>query len=363
MKILDKYILKRYLGSFIFTLLILIPIAIAIDISQKVDKFLRWPELTTMQIIEEYYLNFTIYYANTFMPLALFISIIFFTSKLAANTEIIAINSAKISFTRMLRPYMIGATIVTIFALSMNHYIVPKSRKVFEEFNDKYMRSKKKRAGADYVRNGTLQLSDGDYVFIKNFNLKNNRGQSFTFEHFDGHKLKYKIFADAIRWNTKDSTYELTNYRKRTLLAKKDLIEVKKKFDTVFDFKPSDLLVMDYISMEKSTPDLVDFIDKSKARGVKNLNTHLVELYKRTSLPLSSYILTIIAVALSSRKKRGGTGVNLAIGISLMFTYVFFIRIAEVLGSVSGANSLLYVWFPNIVFGAVAIYLYINAKK
>ncbi|WP_196891671.1 LptF/LptG family permease [Aureivirga marina] len=363
MKIIDKYILKRYLGTFIFTLLILIPIAIAIDISQKVDKFLKWPDLTTAEIIKDYYLNFTIYYANTFMPLALFISVILFTSKLASNTEIIAINSAKISFTRLLRPYMIGATIITIFALSMNHFIVPSSRKTFEEFNDKYMRSTKKRTSGNYVRNSTLQLSDNDYIFIKNFNLQNNTGTGFTFEHFEGHELKYKILADRIKWKPEDSTFVLSNYRKRILLAKKDEIESKKEFDTTFNFKPTDLLVMDYISMETTTPQLIDFIAKSRKRGIKNLNTHLVEYYKRTSLPISSYILTIIAVALSSRKKRGGTGINLAIGISLMFTYVFFIRIAEVLGSVSGANSLLYVWFPNIVFGAVAIYLYINAKK
>ncbi len=363
MKILDKYILKRYLGSFIFTLLILIPIAIAIDISQKVDKFLRWPDLTMAEILEGYYLNFTIYYANTFMPLALFISVIFFTSKLAANTEIIAINSAKISFTRFLRPYMIGATIITVFALFMNHYIVPKSRETFEIFNDKYMRSRKTRNVGGYVRNSTLQLSDHDYIFIKSFSLNNNSGTGFTFEHFDGEVLKYKILADRIRWNKKDSTYTLSNYRKRILLAQKDIVESSKEKDTTFSFKPSDLLVMDYVSIETPTPQLIELIDKSKKRGVKNLNVHLVEYYKRTSLPVSSYILTLLAVTLSFRKKRGGTGANLAIGISMMFTYVFFIRIAEVLGAVSGANALLYVWFPNIIFGSISIYLYFNAKK
>jgi lipopolysaccharide export system permease protein len=362
LRILDKYILKKYLSSFILVLALLIPIAIAIDISEKVDKFLRHTNLTVGDIIRDYYVNFVIIYGNTFLPLALFIAVIFFTSKLAGNTEVIAIHCAKISFTRFLKPYFIGATIVTIFSLVMNHFVVPNSNKTFSEFNENYIKTKKDNP--HFLSNINLQLGPNDYIFIKNYTISRNMGYNFSYEIFEGNKLKFKLMSDNIKWVEKDSTYTLVNYKKRYIYKDKDSIEFGMRMDTTFNFMPNDLVSIDYMAKEMNSLKLNEYINQSKKRGISNLNTYLVEFHKRTSLPISSYILTFLAVSLASKKRRGGMGVNLAIGITLMFLYVFFLKISEVLGAGADTNSFLMVWFPNIIFGSIALYLYLkNAKN
>ena len=362
MKILDKYILKKFLSSVVLILSLLLPIAIAIDVSGKVDKFLRHSDLSVGEIIRDYYLNFIVIFGNTFLPLALFIAVIFFTSKMASNTEVIAIHSAKISFTRFLKPYFIGATIITVFALLMNHFVVPKSNKTYQEFNRSYLT--KKKFNANNLTNINLQLGPNDYIFLKKYNTASNVGYNFSYEKFEGNKLVYKLFSDNIRWKKKDSSFTLINYRKRIILSDRDSIKYGSKLDTTFSFTPKDLVYVDYLAKEMTSIKLYDFIKQSKERGVSNLNTYLVEFHKRTSLPISSYILTFLAVSLASKKRRGGIGINLAIGITLMFIYVFFLKIAEVLGAGADTNSFLMVWTPNVIFGALAIYLYFkNAKN
>ncbi len=362
MRILDKYILSKYFKTFIFTVLLLLPIAIAIDISEKIHKFIKHEDLSVWTIAKDYYLNFSIYYINTFMPLALFIAVILFTSKMAANTEIIAMNSGGVSFPRFVRPYFIGATIVFLFSFYANHFIVPESNKIWEKFHRDYLthRSKIKHQ----VDNVNFQLNEvGDIIYMKNFNLKNNKGNFFSYEHFEGTKLKYKLISRKIAFNKKDSTYTLNNYKKRYIVNGNDVIEKGKKMDTIFDFKPSDLQFVDYLAKEMNSVKLYKHIQKSEKRGIKNLNSYRVELYKRSSMPTSVFALTIIAVSLAFRKKRGGMGVNLAIGVALMFFYVFFMKIFEVFGASATANSLLLVWLPNIIFGTLAIFLYFNAKR
>ncbi|WP_397446302.1 LptF/LptG family permease [Polaribacter sp. R77954] len=361
MKIIDWYILKRFLVTFLFTLLILIPIAVAIDISEKIDNFLEHSDLGFYQIVDEYYKNFIIYYTNTFMPLALFIAVILFTSKLSNNTEIIAITNAKVSFTRFLYPYFIGASLITVLSLVMNHFVVPMSSKTRKGFEKEYLNNNRQKYEFKYVNDFSLQLTDSTYIFIRNFNTENNRGYDFTSELYDGLKLKSKLFADNIQYT--DSTFSLRNWRLRKYYKERDSIFSGNKIDTVFNFTPRDLIYKLALSQEMSSDELYEFIEVSKKRGVKNLNAYLVEFHKRTSLPIASYILTIIAVALAFRKRRGGTGVNLAIGVGMMFMYVFLLKISEVLGAVAGVNSLLYVWMPNMFFGCVAIYLYLNARK
>ncbi|WP_369048625.1 LptF/LptG family permease [Tenacibaculum sp. UWU-22] len=361
MKILDWYILKKFLVTFLFTLLILIPIAVAIDIAEKIDKFLHSDDLTFFQIVDEYYKNFIIYYANTFMPLALFISVIVFTSKLANNTEIVAMTSAKISFTRFLYPYFIGASIVTLLALTMNHYVVPNSSVVRKKFERTYF---KKQKYADHVvLDFSLQLNDSTYIYIQNYDLRRNTGYNFSTETYQGLKLKRRLTANNINWIKKDSVFRLSNWKERIIFNKRDSIFFGNKLDTAFAFTPKDLMYKSAMAQEMTSDKLSNFIKLSKKRGVKNLNAYLVELYKRTSLPIASYFLTLIAVALAYKKRRGGTGVNIAIGITGMFIYVFFLKVSEVLGAVAGANSLLNIWMPNIIFGAVALFLYQNARK
>ena len=361
MKILDKYILKKYFTSFIFTLLILIPIAIAIDVAEKIGRFLDHVELGLMEIIKDYYVPFIINYGNTFMPLALFLSTILFTSKLASNTEIVAINSAGISFKRMLKPFMIGAVTIAVISLFTNHFVVPKSNKTFEAFSEKYLRKRKETKNS--VSKVSLQLSKSDFVYFRSFNFRRNMGYDFSYEHYEGMQLKYKIIGKNIKWNKDDSTYTIKNYKKRKIYTQIDSIQAGRSLDTVFNFFPKDLLYVGYLAKSMPSNLLIKHINKSEKRGVKSLNKYKVELYKRSSLPLSSVILTLIAVSLAAKKRRGGIGIKLAIGISLMFLYVFFMKVSEVLGASATYNPLFMVWLPNILFGILAIYLYFNAKQ
>lgn len=342
--------------------MLLIPIAIAIDVSEKMGKFLGHEDLSIYEIIRDYYVNFTIFYTNMFMPLALFIAVILFTSKLAGNTEIIAMNSGGLSFTRLLKPYLFGAIIVTLIAFYANHFIVPDSNKKHEEFQEKYLR--KRKHSKTVIQNINLQLDErGNFIYFKSYNLKTNQGNNFSYQHFDGLKLKYKITARRISWNEKDSTFTLNSFKKRTPLKDNDLIEKGEKMDTIFDFTPSDLVYVGYLAKEMDSPKLYKHIKKSEKRGIKNLNNYKVELYKRTSMPISAIILTLIAYSLASRKKRGGMGINLAFGVALMFVYVFFMKVAEVIGASATSNPLFMVWLPNMIFGVLAIYLYFQAKK
>ena len=367
------------------------PIAIAIDISEKIHKFIAHEDLTIWTIAKDHYLNFVIYYTNTFMPLGLFIAVILFTSKLAGNTEIIAMNSGGVSFPRLMRPYLIGATIIFVIAFYANHFVVPNANKTWEKFHRTYIASKWKMRGEYRVENINLQLNDNDFVFFKDFNLKQNSGNYFSYEHFEDGKLVYKLTSRRIsyhrkkkilskaglkpnkdKFNTiKDSlkkqdtsfVYTLKDFRKRYIYPDKDVIIKGKAFDTIFSVKPSELKTVDYLAKEMNSIDLKKYIKISEKRGVKNLNAYRVELYKRSSMPTSVFALTIIAVALAYRKKRGGMGVNLAIGVALMFFYVFFMKIFEVIAASGTSNALLLVWLPNIIFGILAIFLYFNAKK
>lgn len=361
MRILDKYILVRYLKSVFFTLFILIPIAVVIDVSEKVDKFLRHDDLTLLMILKDYYVNFIIYYSNTFLPLATFLACIMFTSKLANNTEVIAISSANISFTRFLRPYFIGATILATIALIANHFIVPIGNEVRNKFEERYI--KKTTNGRGAVTNFNLQLNDSAKVFIKSFNISGNRGFNFSYTEFKDTKIKYKLVSNNIVWDTAKYVFRLPDYTERYIYESKDSLTIGKNKEIDLDFNPEDLKTSGAKSMNLTSDKLIEFIDKSKKRGVKNLNSYHIELYQRTSLPISAYILTLIAVALASRKKRGGVGINLAIGVGLMFIYVFFMKVAKVLGSAPNSNPIIMAWLPNIVFGVIAIYLYLKEKK
>lgn len=363
MRILDKYILKRFLTTFVFTLLILIPIAIAIDVSEKIDNFLENPDLTFTEVIYDYYVNFIIYYTNTFMPLGLFIAVILFTSKLANNTEIIAISNARVSFVRFLYPYFLGATIITILALGMNHFVVPNSSTTRKNFEKKYINSARQKRELKFVQDFSLQLTDSTYIFIRTYNTENNVGYDFTSEIYNGFELKSKLAADRIQYNDRDSVFSLINWRFRERYKDRDSISSGVKLDTVFNFTPKDLVYQSSLSQEMPSDELLDFIEISKKRGVKNLNAYLVEFHKRTSLPIASYFLTLIAVCLAFRKRRGGTGINLAIGFGIMFMYVFLMKVFEVLGAVAGVNSFVYVWIPNLLFGALSVYLFLDARK
>ncbi len=358
MKILDWYILKRYLFTFLMMLLLFIPIGITVHLAEKIGKILE-NEVPFVEVMI-YFLDFTIYFAHLLFPLFLFLSVIWFTSKLANNTEVIAFLSSGVSFTRFLRPYMIGATVVAILAIILGLFLAPKASEGFNNFSYKYL--KKHKSAVDNT-NVFRQINDNDIIYVSSFDGKNNEGRNFTLEHFEGNKLAYKITADRIKYIEKDTIYRLINYVKRNIGERDDVIEKVKEKDTLLSFHVEDLIPVIYAAETKMYGDLKRFIAKEEARGSSNVGRFQLVLYRKWSLPVSVFILTIIAVAVSSIKRRGGMGVNLAVGICIAMVFVFFDKIFGVMAEQSDFPPLIAVWFPNIIFGVLAVYLLYKAKR
>lgn len=358
MKILDWYILKRYLFTFLMMLLLFIPIGITVNLAEKIGKILE--NEVPFGEVAMYYLNFTIYFANLLFPLFLFLSVIWFTSKLANNTEIVAFLSSGVSYFRFMRPYMIGATVVSIFALILGLYLAPKASRGYNQFIYKNL---KKGSAELQTQNIFRQINDNDYIYVSNFDTQQKVGNNFTYEHFEGNKMKFKVFASTITYSEKDSSYRLFNYVKRKIGDNEDVIEITRRKDTLFTFDMDDLTPVEYIAETLPYGELNSFIKKEKARGSSNIGRYEVVKYKKWSLPVSVFILTIIAVAVSSIKRRGGMGVNLAIGIAIAMVYVFFDKVFGVMAEQSDFPPLVAVWFPNVVFGILAIYMLYNAKR
>ncbi len=358
LSILDRYILRKYLGTFVLMLLLFIPIGITVNLAEKIDKILA-NEVPFIEVAK-YYLDFTIYFANLLFPLFLFLSVIWFTSKLANNTEVVAFLSSGVSFYRFLRPYMIGATIVCIGALFLGMYLAPMASKGFNEFKYNYL--KKGKQDRDQT-NVYRQINDDEYIYVSYFNVNQNTGNNFTLEHFDGNQLEYKISAGRITYNAEDSTYSLFNYNKRIIGEREDELIYQPKLDTVFSFDIEDLTPVEYIAETLNFTQLNTFIQREKAKGSSYINRYEVVRWKRWSIPVSAYILTIIAVAVSSMKRRGGMGVNLAIGISIGMVFIFFDKIFGTMAEQSDFSPFIATWFPNFVFAILAIYLLRNAKR
>lgn len=358
LSILDRYILRKYLGTFVLLLLLFIPIGITVHLAEKIDKILE-NEVPLMEVMKYLY-DFTIYFANLLFPLFLFLSVIWFTSKLANNTEVIAFLSSGVSYYRFLRPYIIGATIVCIAALIFSMYLAPKASKGFNEFSYTYL--KKGRQDRDQS-NVYTQINKNDYIYVSYFNVDEGLGSNFTLEHFEGNEMKYKLAASQIRFNPQDSTYTLFKYSKRIIGENDDILKTQQKLDTTFSFTIEDLTPVTYIAETLNFTELNDFIKREKARGSSYINRYEMVRYKRWSLPVSAYILTIIAVAVSSVKRRGGMGVNLAIGISIGMVFIFFDKVFGTMAEQSSFSPFIATWFPNIIFGILAIYLLGNAKR
>ena len=358
MKILDWYILKRYLGTFVMMLLLFIPIGITINIAEKIDKILE-NEVPFWEVVN-YYIDFTVYFANLLFPLFLFLSVIWFTSKLAQNTEIIAFLSSGVSFWRFLRPYIIGSTIVCLGALVMGMYLAPNASKGFNEFKYTYL---KRGAEVQETSDVYRQINDNEYIYASHFQPRLNTARNFTLEHFEGNELKFKISASRLKLNEEDSTYTLTNFNKRIIGEEGDELINEISIDTVLPFEFEDLTPVSYMAETLNYQELKDFIAQEKRRGSGNINRYQVVAYKRWSLPVSAYILTVIAVAVSSMKRRGGMGVNLALGITLAFVFIFMDKVFGTIAEQSTFSPLLAVWFPNIFFGILAVYLLWNAKR
>ncbi len=359
LSILDKYILKRYLVTFMGMLMLFVPIGIMANLAEKIGKIID-NEAPLAEVIV-FYGNFTLVIGNLLLPVFLFLSIIFFTSKLASNTEIVAILSSGVSYWRFLRPYFIGASLVAILIFMMGMFIVPHASIGFNEFEYKYFKKGKQDRVTDNIFN---QLNENDYLYVSSFDPNRKIGYNFTYEHFDSIKqLDYKISASNIRWIDKDSLYRLTNYSKRKLQNNIEIIETQRRLDTLFTFKLEDLTPVSYVAETKNLFELNDFIEDQKRKGASNINAYILVKYKRWALPIAAFILTVIAVAVSSVKRRGGMGLNLAFGIGVAFVYIFFDKVFGTLAEQSGFSPLLAVIIPNLIFGVFAVYMLMKAKR
>lgn len=359
MTILDKYILKRYLVTFTVMLLLFIPIGIMAHLAEQIGK-MQSNEAPLNEILI-YFGNFTIYIGNLLFPIFLFLSVIFFTSKLASNTEIVAILSSGISFRRFLRPYMIGATIIAVFMLVMGMFVVPSASKGFNEFKFKYLKKGREDRVTTNIYN---QLNANDFIYVSSFDPARQIGYNFTFERFkEENVLDFKISAANIRWVEKDSLYRLTSYQKRTIKGDTAVLQTKRRLDTLFTFKIDDLTPVSYVAETKNLLELNEFIEDQRTKGASNINSYILVKYKRWALPISVFILTIIAVAVASPKRRGGMGLNLAFGILVAFVFIFFDRIFSTLAEQAGLDPLLAIVIPNLFFGILAFYLLQKAKR
>ena len=339
-------------------LFLFIPIGILVDVSEKIDKFKEFD--VPLEEIIDYYIDFVWYFGNTLYPLFVFLSVIWFTSKIASNSEVIAILSSGISFNRYLKPFMLGALIVAILAFFSGMFIVPEKNKSYNEFSYKYLKKNKKSRVTSKIYK---QVDDNDFVYVSSYNPTRELAYDFSYEHFEGNDLQFKISARNIRWIEDDSIYRLTDYFKRSFKNDKEFIESKKILDTVFSFKINELSSVNYMAETQNFFELNKFIQQEKESGSPLINNHLLVRHKRWSLPLSTFILTLLAVSTSSFKRREGMGVNLAFGIITAFTFVFFDKFFSVMVSKSGLNPFLGAWIPNFIFLFLAIYFLKYAKK
>ena len=357
MKIIDWYIIKKYLSTFVVMILLFIPIGIMVDIAEKIDKF-KENEVPSHAILS-YYKDFTWYFGNLLFPIFLFLAVIWFTSKLANNTEIIALLSSGISFFRFLRPYLISAAVIALFAFFAGMFIVPRSNSSFNAFHYKYIDKKSERQ----TKNLFKQINPKEYIFVSSYDPIRKSANNFTLEHFEDNLMTFKIQSSSIRWVIKDSIFRLSAYIRRSFIDDREIYLRKSRLDTLFDFKIDDLAPVNYKAETLTFSPLNEFIKNEREGGSVMINSHLLVRHKRWSLPFSAFVLTLIGVSVSSFKRRGGMGVNLAFGISLGFLFIFFDKIFSVLVNKSNFSPFLGAWLPILIFGGLAIFLLRRARR
>ena len=349
MKIIDKYIIKKYLTTFFVMFGLFIPIGIMVDFAEKIDKF-RENEVPA-DLILSYYIDFVWYFGSQLYPVFLFLAVIFFTSRLASNTEVTAILSSGLSFQRFTRPYFISASLIVLFSLFAGMFIVPKSNQNFNEFVLEYVKSEEKRKTSRLFK----QINNNEYIYVSSYDPSRKRGLNFTLENFDGNELKHKITATTIRWD--DSIFRLTNYIKRSIIDDQEIIKKVTRKDTILDFDIEDLAPLNYVAETLNFFELNNLIRYEKRAGSPLINSHLLVRHKRYTIPLSCFILTLIAITVSSFKRRGGTGSNIAIGVSLGFLFIFLDKIFGVLVVKSNFSPAIASWGILLVFFTIALFL------
>jgi lipopolysaccharide export system permease protein len=355
-KIIDFYITRKFLGTFFYSIVLIISIATVFDVSENLDEFIS-KDIPTKDIIFQYYLNFIPYFANLFSPLFTFISVIYFTSRMAYNTEIIAILSSGMSYKRLMRPYLVSALIIAGFSFILGNYVIPSSNRERINFRNHYI----KPPSGQMERNIHRQIEPGVYIYMQQF-TSGNVGYQFTLEKFKDQKLVEKITADNISWKEDSSRWIINNYWKRTFVDDKEFITKGYRIDTVLNMTPGDYKV-ELDEMEAlTTKQLRTEIKSMKLRGVNSVEFS-IERHKRISGPFSAFILTIIGVSLASRKIKGGLGFHLGLGILLSFSYILFMQVSVVFAVNGDTPPVLAVWIPNLMYAVIAFFLYRGAAR
>lgn len=359
MKIIDQYIIKKYLGTFVYTMVIFAVIIVIFDISEKLDDLLKH-KAPLSKTVFEYYAGLVPFYLNMLYPLINFIAVIFFTAKMADQTEIVPILSGGMSFNRLLWPYMVAATVLFGVSFVFNIFIIPGTNKLMIGFENVYIKPVENRTKSSTH----MQIDENSYVYINNFDVDRQVGYNFVLETFDGEgELREKMMADRIVWDSISSNWRIENYSVRIIDGlEEEMIKGTAK-DTILDMQPHDFEVYDNIFMAMGMRELNERIEKERMRGTGLMTDMLLEKYKRFVYPFSAYVLTLMGVALSSKKVRGGIGLSLGIGIGLSFIYIVFIQFSTVFSLQGGLPPMIAVLIPNILFGLVALYLLYRAPK
>lgn len=355
--IIDLYILRKFMGTFFMATLLFMAVIAMFDITEKLDAFMKAPLKET---IFDYFFSFLPDFCNQLSPLFVFISVIFFTSKMADNSEIIAILSSGISFRRLLRPYMIGAAIIAAMTFALSNYVLPPSNIKRIAYSNKYVKNKKVESNL----NVQLQVAPDVVAYIGRFEDYNKTGYRFSLDKFKNQELVSRTTAQTVRYDT-TKTYHwiLSDYMTRDFDGMKEKITRGSRIDTVIPFEPRDFMISKTDQETMTTPQLTEYIESQKQRGVANIEAFEIEKERRIASTAAAFILTLIGMSLSSRKVKGGMGVNIGIGLALSFSYILFSRVTSAF-AISGLTSpFVAMEIPNLVFIPIGIFLYRKASK
>ena len=358
---LDWYIIRKFIGTYIFSIVLIISIALVFDFNENLSKFTKY-HAPWRAIVFDYYANFIPYYSNLFSPLFVFIAVIFFTSKLASNSEIIAMLSSGVSFQRLMRPYMISCVLIASVTFYLNSFVIPHGTVIRQNFESLY-RNSKKNTSAENVQ---LQVGKGTVAYIQHYDDRYKRGYGFSLDKFEGKKLVSHMTAMEIQYDTiADAKYhwKATNWKTRTLVGLRERIVTGDVKDTVILMEPTDLVYSKGQQETFTSPELLDYISKQTSRGSGNVVQYEVEFHKRIAMSFSSFILTIIGLSLSARKRKGGMGLYLGIGLGLSFGYIMLQTVSSTFAINAGTPPVLAAWIPNLIFAFIAYFCYRHAPR
>lgn len=358
---LDWYIIKKFIGTYIYSILLIISISIVFDVNENLNKFTTY-HAPLRAIVFDYYANFVPYFANLFSPLFVFIAVIFFTSKLAGNSEIIAMLACGMSFKRLLRPYFISAALIAILNFSLGSYVIPKGTVIRHDFEALYKNNTKNTSAS----NIQLMVDKGVVAYLSQYDDIRKTGYGFALYKFENKKMVSQMNASVIQYDTISETryhWKARNYKIRTLKGMREQITTGNEIDTLIQMEPMDLVFSKGQQETFTSPELRRYISKQQSRGSSNVVQYEVEYHKRIASSFASFILTIIGVSLSSRKRKGGMGLYLGIGLALSFTYILLQTISATFAINAGTPPMLAAWMPNILYSFIAYFCYRQAPN